>query len=149
MSIANVDSIKRTIQKTNEWVKDLEGELGTDNSAYAWRALKGSLQVLRDRLTVDEAAQLAAQLPQLVRGAFYEGFDPSRQPERIRDREAFLERLMQRAQLDDTAEAARVAAAVTRVLRRRISADEVDQALAQLPAEIREVLQPAESSQRA
>jgi uncharacterized protein (DUF2267 family) len=46
--------------------------------------------VLRERLTVDEAAQLAAQLPELLRGVFYEGFDPTRQPEKIGDREEFL-----------------------------------------------------------
>src|SRR3954468_20250061 len=48
----------------------------------AWRLLKGYLQTLRDELTLDEAAQLAAQLPLVLRGAFYEGFDPSRQPTR-------------------------------------------------------------------
>lgn len=76
MSIASVDSIQRTIQKTNEWVKDLEAELGTDHPAYAWRVLRAYLQVLRDRVTTDEAAHLAAQLPLPLRGAFYDGFDP-------------------------------------------------------------------------
>jgi uncharacterized protein (DUF2267 family) len=141
MSMTSVDSIQRTVQKTNQWVKDLENELGIDNPSYAYRALRGYLQVLRDRLTIDEAAHLAAELPQLLRGVFYEGFDPGHQPERIRDRETFLARLAQRAQLDDLDEAARVAAAATRVLRRRIAAGEVDDALAQLPSEIREVLE--------
>jgi uncharacterized protein (DUF2267 family) len=140
MFTGSVDSIERTVHKTNEWLADLAAELGTDSRAYAWRALRGYLQVLRDRLTIDEAAQLAAELPQLVRGLFYEGFDPGHQPEPIRDRETFLARLAQQALLDDPAEAARVAAAATRVLRRKIAAGEVDDALAQLPAEIREVL---------
>jgi uncharacterized protein (DUF2267 family) len=141
MSTATVDSIQRTVQKTRDWLADFERELGTDDTAYAWRALSGYLQVLRDRLTVDEAAELAAQLPQLLRGVFYEGFDPSRQPERIRDRETFLAKLTQRAQLEDAPEAARVAAAATRMLRRRIAEGEMEDVLAQLPAEIREVLE--------
>jgi uncharacterized protein (DUF2267 family) len=140
MSVASVDSIERTVHKTNEWIHDLEDELGVDDPAYAWRAWRGYLQVLRDRLTISEAAHLAAELPQLLRGVFYEGFDPDRQPERVRDREAFLERLADQAQLDDTDEAAGVAAAATRVLRRRIAAGEVDDVLSQLPVEIREVL---------
>jgi uncharacterized protein (DUF2267 family) len=43
--------------------------------------------------------------------------------------------------LDGTDEAARVAAAATRVLRRRIAEGEVDDVLAQLPVEIREVME--------
>jgi uncharacterized protein (DUF2267 family) len=141
MSLAKVDSIERTVHKTNEWIADLERELGVDDSAYAWRALRAYLQVLRDRLTTSEAAHLAAELPQLLRGVFYEGFDPDRQPERIRDRQTFLERLAGRAHLGDPDEAARIAAAATRVLRRRIASAEVDDVLAQLPAEIRQVLE--------
>jgi uncharacterized protein (DUF2267 family) len=141
MSITSVDSIQRTLQKTNEWLKDLTNELASDNASYAYRALRGYLQVLRDRLTIDEAADLAAELPQLLRGVFYEGFDPGHQPERIRHREPFLERLAERAQLENLDEAARVAAAATRVLRRHIAPGEVDDVLAQLPSEIRDVLE--------
>jgi uncharacterized protein (DUF2267 family) len=141
MSTNTIDSIQRTVQKTREWLGDFERELGTDDSAHAWRALSGYLQVLRDRLTVDEAAELAAQLPQLLRGVFYEGFDPSRQPERIRDREMFLAKLAQSARLGDAGEAARVAAAATRMLRRHVAQGELEDVLAQLPAEIRDVLE--------
>jgi uncharacterized protein (DUF2267 family) len=146
MSTATVDSIERTVQKTNRWLADLKRELGSDDSAYAWRALSAYLQVLRDRLTVDEAAQLAAQLPQLLRGVFYEGFDPGHQPERIRDREMFLARLAERGRLDGPDEAAHVAAAATRVMRRHISEGEIDDVLEQLPSQIRQVLEGAEAA---
>jgi uncharacterized protein (DUF2267 family) len=141
MSVARVDSVERSVHKTNEWIADLERELGVDDSAYAWRSLRGYLQVLRERLTTSEAAHLAAELPQLLRGVFYEGFDPDREPARIRERETYLQRLMERAQLEDHDDAAAVAAAVTRIMRRRIAADEVDDVLAQLPSEIRDVLE--------
>lgn len=141
MAGTTVDAVQRTVQKSNEWLHDLAADLGVDERT-AWRVLRAYLQLLRDRLTVDEAAQLAAQLPHLLRGVFYEGFDPRRQPERIRDREVFLERLRERAQLADAEEAANVAAAATRVLRRHITEGEFEDVLAQLPAEIRGVLVP-------
>jgi uncharacterized protein (DUF2267 family) len=137
---SRVDSIERTVHKTNEWLGDVAEELGTEDRAEAWRVLRAYLQVLRDRLTVDEAAQLAAQLPHLLRGVFYEGFDPSRQPEKLRDRDEFLVRFAERAQLEDPAEAEQAAAAVTRALRPHITEGEMEDVLAQLPAEIREVL---------
>ncbi|MCW2997485.1 MAG: hypothetical protein JWN65_1034 [Solirubrobacterales bacterium] len=143
MSVGTVDSIERTVQKTNEWLSQLADELGTEDRASAWRILRAYLQVLRDRLTIDEAAQLAAQLPHLVRGVFYEGFDPGHQPERIRDRETFLILFGERAQLSAVGEAERAAAAATRVLRRHVTAGELEDVMAQLPRDIREVLEHA------
>jgi len=140
MATTHVDAIERSVQKTNQWLHELAAELETDERT-AWRVLRAYLQVLRDRLTIDEAAQLAAQLPHLLRGVFYEGFDPGHQPEKIRDREAFLARLAERAQLPGTDEAAAAAVAVTRLLRRQVTPGELDDVLSQLPTEIREVLE--------
>jgi uncharacterized protein (DUF2267 family) len=143
MSLSSVDSIDRTVHKTNEWVAQLARELGTEDRETAWRVLKAYLQLLRDRLTIDESAQLAAQLPHLLRGVFYEGFDPGHQPEKIRDRDAFLTRFAERAGLGDAAAAEQAAAAVTRVLRRHVTAGELDDVMVQLPREIRELLEHA------
>jgi uncharacterized protein (DUF2267 family) len=140
MPTTHVDAIERSVQKTNQWLHELAADLDTDERT-AWRVLRAYLQVLRDRLTMAEAAHLAAQLPHLLRGVFYEGFDPGHQPEKIRDREAFLARLADRAQLSDTGEAAVACVAVTRLLRRHITAGELDDVLSQLPAGIREVLE--------
>jgi uncharacterized protein (DUF2267 family) len=138
--IQSADAIERSVHKTNEWLSELSDDLGEDRDD-AWRVLKGYLQVLRDRLTTDEAAQLAAQLPMVVRGAFYEGFDPSRQPVKIRKREEFLSALAERAQLSGAGEAERVADAVTSLLERHITEGELDDVLSQLPSEVREALQ--------
>lgn len=40
--------------------------------------VRSVLQALRDRLTVEEAAEFASQLPQLIRGIYYEESDPAR-----------------------------------------------------------------------
>jgi uncharacterized protein (DUF2267 family) len=143
MPTTRVDAVERSVQKTLMWLRDFAAELGSEDEEAAWRMLSAYLQVLRDRLTVDEAAQLAAQLPQLLRGVFWEGFDPGRQPDRIRDRETFLSRVAERAQLTHWADAAPVVAAATRVVRRHVSEGEVDDVLAQLPGEIRRTLEPA------
>ena len=140
MPSQTVDTIERNAQKAYEWLDDLAEELGDEDRARAWRVLRAYLQLLRDRLTTSEAAQLAAQLPHLLRGVFYEGFDPERRPDRVRNREVFLTRLAERAQLRDAAEAATAAAAATRVLRRHVSEGEIQDALSQLPGEIRAVL---------
>jgi uncharacterized protein (DUF2267 family) len=140
MSLRSVDSIERSVHKTNEWLSDLRAELGTEDRDEAWRLLRAYLRLLRDQLTIDEAAQLAAQLPLVLRGAFYEGFDPGRQV-KLRDRDEFLARYAEFAQLSDLSEAERAIEAATEVLRRHVTAGELEDVLSQLPSELREVLE--------
>jgi uncharacterized protein (DUF2267 family) len=143
MATTGLDVFDRSVHKTNEWLKDLMERLGSDDRRYAYRVLRAYLHVLRDRLTVDEAAQLAAQLPHLLRGVFHEGWDPSRTPETYRDRETFLSRLAERAQLAGPTEASVAAEAATAVLREQVAEGEVEDVLQLLPASIRTILQPA------
>src|SRR5262245_31650581 len=68
-----------TVQKTSKILKEIEQANGWSkqqrNMSYA--ALRAVLHALRDRLTVQEAAHFAAQLPMLVRGVYYHSWDPS------------------------------------------------------------------------
>lgn len=143
MSTGSVDAIERSVHKTNEWLADLAAELGVDREE-AWRILRAFLQVLRDRITIDEAAHLAAQLPHVLRGVFYEGFDPGHTLEKIRDPDTFLTRLAERAELAGPTNASLAAEAAMRTLRRHITDGEVDEVLSQLPDPIRSVLEPAD-----
>jgi uncharacterized protein (DUF2267 family) len=140
MTVASAQSIERSVHKTNEWLKDLVAELEVEDRDDAWRILRGYLHVLRDRLTIDEGAQLAAQLTHLIRGVFYEGFDPGHQPEKLRHADVFLARLAEAAELPDFEQAARAAVACTNVLSKHITGGELDDMLSQLPPEIRGVL---------
>lgn len=130
------DIIEQSVEKLNLWLRDMGSELGEDRSA-AYRALRAVLHVLRDRLTVDEAAQLAAQLPLLVRGIFYEGWDPSRTPARYRDAREFLDRVAREAQLAGDTEASYAVAATARVLSAHVSRGEFDDLLGVLPGDVR------------
>jgi uncharacterized protein (DUF2267 family) len=87
---AHMNIFDHATEKANVWVKDMMRELATDDPRHAYHALSASLQALRDRVSVDEAAQLAAQLPVLVRGVFYEGWRPSATPMHLRRPEQLL-----------------------------------------------------------
>jgi len=145
MSRTRVDVIDRSVEKAHVWINDLADELGTEDNQEAYRVLRAFLHALRDHLSVDEAAQLAAQLPIFVRGVFYEGWDPSRTPEHARDLDSFLWRIASEAHLAGGTEASFAATAAHRVLSRHISAGEAGSVLNVLPAHLRELLssQPA------
>lgn len=91
MSATGLEVFDDTIQKTNIWLKDIMESLGRDNRRLAYRALRAVLHALRDRMTVEEAAHLSAELPMLVRGIFYEQYRPADMPVKIRDQQEFLD----------------------------------------------------------
>ena len=139
MSATGIDAFDTTIQKTHIWLDDLMQELYFQDRQIAYLAMRATLHALRDRLTVDEVAQLAAQLPMLVRGFYYEGWDPSGKPLRDRRKEQFLERIEREFFGADRLGSERVARAVFAVLARRVSAGEIEDIRHVLPAELRDL----------
>jgi uncharacterized protein (DUF2267 family) len=140
MTVSHVDIIDRSVEKAHIWINDMAEELGTEDRQHAYRVLRSFLHTLRDHLSVDEAAALAAQLPIFVRGVFYEGWEPSRTPERARDVDSFLQKLAREAALAGETEASFAAGAASRVLRRHVSAGEGESVLHALPGHLRELL---------
>src|SRR5919106_6787617 len=93
MSSTGQDVFDKTIHKTNTLLKNIETELGWANQRnMSYAVLRAVLHALRDRLTVQEAADLAAQLPLLVKGIFYNGWNPSSVPKKIH-KDEFLEEI--------------------------------------------------------
>jgi uncharacterized protein (DUF2267 family) len=133
-----LDVIETTVQKTYRWIRELDEELGCGRRE-SYQVLRGFLHALRDRLIVDEAAQLAAQLPMLVRGIYYEGWDPSRTPRRMR-KEEFLETFARQAALGPDQEPLRALRVAARVMRNHITAGETEDVLGMLPQDTRELL---------
>ena len=146
MTVTHVDIIDRSVEKAHVWINDLAEELSTEDGHYAYRVLRAFLQALRDHLSIDEAAALAAQLPIFVRGVFYEGWDPSRTPEHARDLDSFLQRIASEARLAGETEASFAATAANRVLSRHISAGEAGSVLQQLPRHLRDFLKAESAS---
>jgi uncharacterized protein (DUF2267 family) len=145
MTTARVDIIDRSVEKAHVWINDTAQELGTHDSHEAYRVLRAFLHALRDHLSVDEAAQLSAQLPIFIRGVFFEGWDPSRTPEHARSLGSFLAKIASEAGLGGETEASFAATAAGRVLRRHVSAGEGESVLRALPEHLRELLSAEDS----
>jgi uncharacterized protein (DUF2267 family) len=115
MSVTGLDVFDTTIQQTNHWLKLMMGELGTDSRRAAFNAPRAALHAVRDRIGVDNAAHLGAQLPMLLRGAYYEDWHPAATPTRERHLEDFIDHVaayMPRDNRTDSAEAGRACFAV-------------------------------------
>jgi uncharacterized protein (DUF2267 family) len=133
--------LQHSVEQAKHWIDETAAELGEDDRRSAFRALRAVLHALRDRTTVEEAAQLASQLPELVRGVFYENWVPAHTPERYHDADSFLRRVRDEAGLAGETEASFAIDAVMAVLRRHVSMGELEDVLATMPAPVRELLE--------
>jgi uncharacterized protein (DUF2267 family) len=136
MSQTAIAAFDSTLQTTHVWLHEIMEEMGWIDRHRAYHALRAVLHALRDRLTVEGAAALAAQLPLLVRGIYYEGWHPAGKPTRERKKEQFLAHVAQ-AFRDDPVDPEKVTRAVFGVLSRHISSGEKVHVEGLLPVEIR------------
>lgn len=135
----------KTLAKSDEWLTSLGNDLGVEDPHAALLALRAVLHALRDRLPPDEAVDLAAQMPLVIKGVYFDGWDPSATPVKARSRDAFLglvEGRLRGTYLEPMPE--RVTRAVFRLLAARVSQGEIRDVRGALPREVTE-LWPEES----
>ena len=131
-----VEVFDSTYQKTYVWLNELCETGGYASRGQAYSVMRAVLHALRDRLTAAEAADLAAQLPMLIRGVYYEGWRPAAVPHRERTEEQFLDHI--RAELRNAdVDAAQAVRAVFALLERKITAGEIEDVRLVLPEAIR------------
>jgi uncharacterized protein (DUF2267 family) len=141
MAQTGLATFDTTLERTNHVLKEIERAYGWPkerrNQAYA--ALRAVLHAVRDRLPVEETAQLAAQLPMLVRGMYYEGWDPSRTPAKM-DREAFLDRVRREFPFEIDGGIERLTQTVLAALRQHITDGEWEDIKANFPKDLAGIL---------
>jgi uncharacterized protein (DUF2267 family) len=144
---------EHAVHRASVWLADVTAALGTQDRNYGRRVLRAWLHTLRDRLTVDAVAKFGQQLPELLRGTYYDGWEPSRAPMKYDARE-YVQRFSTEAMVP-ASEVPGIAAAVTHVISEHMSPGQVAEALAELPAGLRAtirdgaaVAEPAEPAGR-
>ncbi|WEX79165.1 DUF2267 domain-containing protein [Sinorhizobium numidicum] len=83
ISASGVAVFDRTVQITNTWLGEIIEHQGPDRQR-ALHILSAVLHTLRDRLPADLSAHLSAQPPLLMRGTYYDEYEPSKQPAQSR-----------------------------------------------------------------
>ncbi|MBC4016873.1 DUF2267 domain-containing protein [Siccirubricoccus deserti] len=136
MPSTGLDVFDKTLQTTNIWLDEIMAELGPDRQV-AWHALGAVLRPLRDRLPLELAAHLGAQLPLLVRGLYYDQWHPAGQPERLRTLDEFLGRVGDGLQGIRPVNVRDATLAVFRTLARHADPGQVRKVINALPEEVR------------
>ena len=134
-------SFDTTVDKTNHILKHIEQEYGWPKQQrnLSYDALRAVLHALRDRLPAQEAAHLAAQLPMLVRGIYYEGWNPSRVPVKM-NKEEFLARVRREFPFEIKGDMEQLTQSVLRALREYITEGEWEDVKSTVPKELASIL---------
>ncbi len=134
------DPLARAQNTAHEWLTTVASALGTDDRRYTYRVVRAWLHTFRDRLTVESAAHFAAQLPELLRGMFYDGWVPSKVPLRY-SADEYIDRISESATIRRTD----VRSAMRRVsegMRKLLSPGSLERALDHLPRDLQEMFLP-------
>jgi uncharacterized protein (DUF2267 family) len=131
-------TISHAVQQTQVWLKSLRESGEYTSEAEALAVLRAVLHQLRDRLTPEKAVDLGAQLPLIVRGIYYEGWRPSKTPEKLRSQDAFLEGVSSKL-VPHPIGAEPATRDVFSLLAQAIDPGEVANVIKQLPAGIKEL----------
>jgi uncharacterized protein (DUF2267 family) len=139
MSATGLDVLDTTLHKTHRWLNELMQIMGWQDRQRAYLAMRATLHALRDRLTVEEVVELGAQLPMLVRGVYYEGWDPTAKAVKVRHRDQFLGLIAKYFRPQDGVDPEAVARGVFTVLSAHITEGEIEDVKQVLPAELRDL----------
>lgn len=133
--------IESTLATSRRWLRELreELELPEDDAGRAFHALRAGLHAIRDRLPPPEAVHLGAQLPALVRGIYYDGFQLTNEASKIRTRVEMIQRVQRELEPDHQLSAPAVLHAVIALLERHVSAGEIGKLVSTLPKPIAEL----------
>ncbi|MFD8496773.1 DUF2267 domain-containing protein [Amycolatopsis sp. NPDC059657] len=132
------DPLAHAEHTAREWLATIAEAMGTDDHDHAYRMLRTWLHVIRDRLTVTSTAHFAVQLPEFLRGVYFEGWVPSEVPIGY-DAKGFVELFACEAGVNRAA-APEIARAITAGLSELFPPGQLDHAFAPLPVRLRREL---------
>ena len=136
MATTGLEVFDRTLHITNLWLDEICAEIGPDKH-LAWHVLGAVLRSIRDELLIGQSAHLAAQLPLLVRGAYFDQYRPAAQPAAERSQEDFLARIRHELAATRPVRPDHAASAVMRTLNRHITGGQIKKVRDALPKSVR------------
>lgn len=125
MTHTSVAGLGHAAEQAQQWVNELADDLGWSRQD-AFRLLRSVLHTLRDWLSPQEMADLSSQLPTLIRGIYFEGWNPT-EPEWERTKRDFVILVRNRFGYEPEIDVDKAIAAVFRLLDRHVSHGEIVQ----------------------
>lgn len=130
---------EKTSQKSQIWIDEIKAELDTADDERAYLALRTVLHSLRNHLQINEAIHLGAELPMLIRGLYFEGWEPKENVIKEKSKSQYFEYFRKYFFNQSDSEIEKILVAVFKVLEKRVSEGEIKDVRNNLPKHIREI----------
>ncbi len=137
MSATGLEVFDKTLQTTNIWLDEIMADIGPDRKT-AWRVLAVVLHRLRNRLPLGLAANLGAQLPILVRGIYYDQFQPDSLPSECDTMDQFCTEVGEWLQDNKPVDPQTAVKSVFKLLSKHLSRGEIGNVVQALPEGLRD-----------
>lgn len=137
MSATGLHTLDDAPRVVGTWLEELREAVDFEDTQRSYNLLRTVLHTLRDWLSTDEAAQLSAQLPMLMRGIYYEGWNPSQAVSRPRGKREFIKHIdaaFEEAPLHDTDACV---SAVFALLEQHVSSGEMRDVKGSMPKDLK------------
>ncbi|MGR6319251.1 DUF2267 domain-containing protein [Micromonospora soli] len=132
-----ISAFESSLDKTNVMLKEIESAYGWPkeqrNQSYA--ALRSVLHLLRDRMPVGQSVEFAQQLPVLLRGVYFDGWQPENVPIKL-SRDDFLYEVRQGFPYDVEGGTERVVQVVLDTLRKHVTQGEWEDVKSAMPRDM-------------
>jgi uncharacterized protein (DUF2267 family) len=143
MKLTGLDVFDSTVQRTNLWMKELMQELNWSDHRKAYHAFRCVLHVVRDHLPMADALSFGEQLPMLIRGFYFDHWEPEGTPLPLRTRNDFLSVLSECMAWEGHNESAEmVARAVFRLLEKKTIDGEIENVQHLMPVAVLDLWPP-------
>ncbi|MEL7079767.1 MAG: DUF2267 domain-containing protein, partial [Cyanobacteria bacterium J06582_2] len=128
-----------TLEKTHQFINDVAQELDLEDKHITFIGINAVLHSLRDRIPLEEAAQLGAQFPVMLAGFYYQGWKPAATPTKERSVSAFVEKVEQNLSIDDyPVDTKKLISGVFAILSKWVTEGEIIDVANMLPKDVQE-----------
>ena len=134
-----IHEFEQDLRDAQGWMSSVALRLNTKDGNLAFATLKATLHAVRDQLDTATAAELGGRLPALVRGLYYDGWDPWKKRRRSELCRDFTRRVADDGSRAPRIKAERAAKAALEVLFERMPAAVMRPVIERLPIDLHEL----------
>ena len=131
-----LNNFEKSLKKTYAWLDDLTKELGYENNKETYLLFKAVVQSIRDILTIERAIHLGEQFPMIIKGFYYENWNPFKNEINDKKMYTFLALVSKKYQGHKVVDSVGDISITLHFLSKKISKNEIKEIEAIIPQEI-------------